>query len=48
MRRLKRAAAESGIEHVFLFPTHTQEGGYEMPRAVLEAFKTAIFPGLHG
>jgi 5,10-methylenetetrahydromethanopterin reductase len=48
LRRLKRAAAESGVEHVFLFPTHTQEGGYEMPRAVVEAFKTVIIPGLHG
>lgn len=48
LHRLKRAAAESGIEHVFLFPTHTQEGGYEMPRAVVEAFRTVIIPGLHG
>lgn len=44
--RLKRAEVESGIDHVFLFPTHTQEGGYEMPRAVVEAFRTVILPGL--
>jgi 5,10-methylenetetrahydromethanopterin reductase len=48
LHRLRRAATESGIEHVFLFPTHTQEGGYEMPRAVVEAFRTVILPGLSG
>ena len=30
---LKRARDESAINHVFIFPTHTQEGGYDMPRA---------------
>jgi 5,10-methylenetetrahydromethanopterin reductase len=48
LQRLKRAEAESGIEHVFVFPTHTQEGGYEMPRDVVEAFRTVILPGLRG
>jgi 5,10-methylenetetrahydromethanopterin reductase len=48
LRRLRRAATESGIDHVFLFPTHTQEGGYEMPRAVVEAFRTVVLPGLRG
>ena len=46
--RLKRAEAESGIEHVFIFPTHTQEGGYEMPQAEVEAFRNVIIPGLGG
>ncbi len=46
LARLKRAEAESGIEHVFIFPTHTQEGGYDMPRAEVAAFRDAIFPGL--
>ena len=31
LARLKRARDESGIKHVFIFPTHTQEGGYDMP-----------------
>ena len=44
--RLKRAAAESGVAQVFIFPTHTQDGGYEMPSRELEAFKNVIFPGL--
>ena len=46
LARLKRANAESGIDHVFIFPTHTQEGGYDMPRAEVEAFGEIIFPGL--
>ena len=46
LARLKRARDESGIEHVFIFPTHTQEGGYDMPRAEVEAFREVIFPGL--
>ena len=44
--RLKRAASESGIEQVFIFPTHTQDGGYDMPQAEVEAFREVIFPGL--
>lgn len=46
LERLKRAAVESGIEHVFLFPTHTKDGGYDMPHKEVEAFKNIIFPGL--
>ena len=46
LARLKRARDESGIDHVFIFPTHTQEGGYDMPRAELEAFRQTIIPGL--
>ena len=33
-----------GIEHTY--PTHTQDGGYDMPRAEVEAFRDVIFPGL--
>ena len=46
LARMKRARVESGVNHVFIFPTHTQEGGYEMPRAEVEAFRTTIIPGL--
>ncbi|MFI5400987.1 MAG: LLM class flavin-dependent oxidoreductase [SAR324 cluster bacterium] len=46
LARLRRAASESGVEHVFIFPTHTQDGGYDMPRNEIEAFRTVIFPGL--
>ena len=48
LARLKRAASESGVEQVFIFPTHTQDGGYDMPRAEVEAFRDVIFPGLGG
>ena len=46
LARLKRAGDESGIDHVFIFPTHTQEGGYDMPRAEVDAFRETIIPGL--
>ena len=46
LARLKRAESESGIEHAFIFPTHTQEGGYDMPRTEVAAFRDVIFPGL--
>ncbi len=46
--RLKRAASESGVERVFIFPTHTKDGGYDMPRPEVEAFQNVIFPGLPG
>ena len=46
LARLKRARDESGINHVFIFPTHTQEGGYDMPRAEVDAFREIIIPGL--
>ena len=48
LARLKRARDESGIEHVFIFPTHTQEGGYDMPQAEVDAFREIIIPGLGG
>ena len=46
LARLKRARDESGINHVFIFPTHTQEGGYDMPQAEVDAFRQTIIPGL--
>ena len=46
LTRLIRAGNESGVEQVFIFPTHTQDGGYDMPRAEVEAFREVIFPGL--
>ena len=46
LTRLIRAGNESGVEQVFIFPTHTQDGGYDMPRAEVEAFQEVIFPGL--
>ena len=46
LARLKRARDESGIDHVFIFPTHTQEGGYDMPHAEVGAFCKTIIPGL--
>ena len=48
LERLKRAATESGVEQVFIFPTHTQDGGYDMPRPEVAAFRDVIFPGLRG
>ena len=46
LERLRRAGTESGIEQVFIFPTHTQDGGYDMPAKEVAAFKDIIFPGL--
>ena len=46
LNRLQRANSESGVEQVFIFPTHTQEGGYDMPHPEVDAFKNVIFPGL--
>ena len=46
LARLRRVEKESGIDHVFIFPTHTQEGGYDMPWAEVKAFRDKIIPGL--
>lgn len=48
LARLQRARDESGIGHVFIFPTHTQEGGYDLPRAEVAAFRETIIPGVRG
>ncbi len=44
--RLLRAREEAGIEHVFLFPAHTLEGGYDMPEREVEEFARVILPRL--
>ena len=46
--RLMRAQEEAGVEHVFLFPAHTFQTGYEMPGAEVEAFGRVIGPSLAG
>ena len=42
LERLQRARTEAGVEHVFLFPAHTLEGGYEMPTREVDAFRRII------
>ena len=44
--RLLRANQESGVEHVFFFPSHTAEGGYDMPESDIAAFEKVIGPRL--
>ena len=44
--RLKRAVREAGVDHVFIFPVHTVEEGYDMPVREVEAFRQIIFPAL--
>lgn len=46
LAQLNKAVNESGVDHVFIFPSHTRDGGYGMPFAEVEAFKNVIFPGL--
>ena len=46
LNRLRRAIDESRVDHVFIFPSHTVESGYEMPQREVEAFRDTIFPGL--
>jgi 5,10-methylenetetrahydromethanopterin reductase len=46
--RLLQAREEAGVEHVFLFPAHNLEGGYDMPEPVVEAFAGVIRPRLGG
>lgn len=42
--RMLRARDEAGVEHVFLFPAHTQDTAYDMPVREVEAFRTIIAP----
>ena len=44
--RLLQAREESDVDHVFLFPAHTVEGGGEMPAREVEAFARVIRPAL--
>lgn len=44
--RLLRAREESGVEHVFFFPSHTAESGYDLPEDDVAAFGKVIGPRL--
>jgi 5,10-methylenetetrahydromethanopterin reductase len=44
--RLERAVDEAGLEHVFLFPSHTIAGGYWFPMREIDAFRRYIKPML--
>jgi 5,10-methylenetetrahydromethanopterin reductase len=44
--RLLQAREQTGVDHVFLFPAHTLEGGYDMPAREVEAFASVIRPRL--
>ena len=44
--RLRRARDEVGLQHAFLFPTHTWANHYEPPLAEIEAFGKVIGPAL--
>lgn len=46
--RLLQARDEAGVEHVFLFPAHDLELGYDMPEAEVRAFADVIRPRLAG
>ncbi len=46
--RLLRAQEETRLDHVFLFPAHSWETTYELPRAEVEAFGQTIGPALRG
>ena len=44
--RLLEAHATSGVDHVFLFPAHTLDSGYDLPTREVEAFARVIRPRL--
>jgi 5,10-methylenetetrahydromethanopterin reductase len=44
--RLLRAQEETGLDHVFLFPAHSWETTYDLPRAEVEAIGRTIGPAL--
>lgn len=44
--RLLRAQEEIGLPHIFLFPEHTSETGYDLPMAEVDAFRDVIRPAL--
>jgi 5,10-methylenetetrahydromethanopterin reductase len=45
--RLLRARDEAGVDHVFLFPAHTLDGGGDLPTREVEAFRRIIGPAAH-
>lgn len=44
--RLLQAGEQAGVDHVFLFPVHTAETGYDLPMTEVEAFRDVIGPRL--
>jgi 5,10-methylenetetrahydromethanopterin reductase len=44
--RLLRARDEVGLQHAFLFPTHTWSNNYDLPQAEVKAFSEVIGPAL--
>lgn len=44
--RLLRANEESGVDHVFFFPSHTVDTAYDLPQNDVEAFHKIIGPRL--
>lgn len=44
--RLLRAQAETGLSHVFLFPSHAWSGSYDLPYREVAAFGETIAPRL--
>jgi 5,10-methylenetetrahydromethanopterin reductase len=44
--RLLQVREEAGVEHVFLFPAHDLERGYDVPEAEVQAFEKVIRPRL--
>lgn len=46
--RLLRARAETGLSHVFLFPSHARSGSYDLPYHEVEAYGRTIGPRLEG
>src|SRR5215475_14054726 len=46
--RLLQAREEAGLEHVFLFPAHDLERGYDLPETEVQAFERVIRPRLGG
>lgn len=45
-QRLLRAHEEVGLNHAFLFPVHTWDTTYDLPRAEVEAYGSVIGPAL--
>lgn len=44
--RLLRAREETGLTHVFLFPSHVADTSYDLPHGVVDAFRQVIRPRL--
>jgi 5,10-methylenetetrahydromethanopterin reductase len=46
LEHLLRAQELAGVQHVFLFPAHTQDTGYELPVREVQAFGRVMRPAL--